>query len=229
MTAKEFLEQLLQSGQELAQRGKEFAEKGLGIPESGPERDRVMSNLGKGAAAGGLLALLIGTRAGRRLAGPMLKIGGIAAIGAVGYAAYKKWQSDQPGGGTDPGKSISELSGHAAEERSTKLIRAMIAAARADGHIDEREQELIVTRIAKIELPDTERRLLQNEMEREVKFSDIALMADSPAAAAEIYLTSLLIVDSENELEQKYLADLAKALDLPWDLVQKLEAEAAAH
>ena len=169
MTAKEFLEQLLQSGQELAQRGKEFAEKGLGIPESGPEREQVICEPGQSAAAGGLLALLIGTRAGRRLAGPMLKIGGIAAIGAVGYAAYKKWRSDQPGDGTDPGKPISELSGHAAEERSIKLIRAMIAAARADGHIDERERDLIVTRIAGIELPDTERRLLQNEMEREIR------------------------------------------------------------
>jgi uncharacterized membrane protein YebE (DUF533 family) len=229
MNAREFLNQLLQSGQQMAQRGKEMAEKGLSIPESGPERDQALANLGKGAAAGGLLALLVGTRAGRRLAGPLLKIGGVAAIGAVGYAAYKKWQANQPGDATPPGKPISELAGHESEQRSVNLVRAMIAAARADGHVDQREHDMIVGRIAGSELPDTERRLLQGEMDHALTAQDVAALADSRSAAAEIYLTSLLVIDTDNEMERQYLNELATALDLPWDLVRQLEAEAAAH
>ncbi len=229
MTAREFLEQLLQSGQQMAQRGREMAEQGINIPESGPQRDQALAHLGTGAAAGGLLALLVGTRAGRRLAGPLLKIGGVAAIGAVGYAAYKKWQADQPDAESDPGKPVGELDGHDAEQRSISLVRAMIAAAHADGHIDGREQQMIVDRIATLELPDTERRLLQGEIGRALDVTEVARLADSPAAATEVYLTSLLVVDAENEMERKYLHDLAAALNLPWDLVQQLEAEARAH
>lgn len=228
MNAQELLNQILQGGQELARRGRELAEKGLGIPDSGPERDRALSDLGKGAAVGGLLALLVGTRGGRRLAGPLLKIGGIAAIGAVGYSAWKKWQANQSSPAVDPGQPVDRLDGRAAELRAITLVRAMIAAALADGHLDAREQALITERIASLELPDTERRLLQGELERGVDPAALASLADSPATATEIYLTSLLVIDEDNEPEREYLNRLAAALQLPWDLVRQLEAEAAA-
>lgn len=228
MNAKDLLNQILQSGQELAQRGMQLAEKGLDIPGSGPARGEALGNLAKGAAAGGLMALLLGTRAGRGLAGPLMKIGGIAAIGAVAYSAWKKWQAGQKTGVADFGQSISGLSGPEAESRATILVRAMIAAAGSDGHLDERERSLITDRIASLELPDTERRLLQSGMEQNLDVRTIASLADSPGTASEIYLTSLLVVDSENEQERQYLNDLAEALQLPWDLVRQLEAEAAA-
>ncbi len=229
MTTRDLLDQLLQSGRELAQRGRDLAGKGLSLPPEGPERDKALANLGKGAAAGGLVALLLGTRGGRRLAGPLLKLGGIAAIGAIGYSAWKKWQANQAGAPASLGQPINELSGHAVEQRSMTLIRAMIAAAGSDGHLDERERSLITDRIAGLELPDTERRLLQGEFDRSIDPADVAAMADSPSAAAEIYLTSLLVTDDENEAERGYLNQLATALNLPWDLVRQLEAEAAAE
>lgn len=229
MTSRDLLDQLLQSGRELARRGIDLAGKGLNLPPEGPERDQALANLGKGAAVGGLVALLIGTRGGRRLAGPLLQLGGIAAIGAIGFSAWKKWQADQSGAPASLGQPISELAGHAAELRSMTLIRAMIAAANSDGHIDARERSLITDRLAGLELPDTERRLLQGEFDRRLDAAAVAAMADSPSAAAEIYLTSLLVTDDENEVERDYLNQLAKALNLPWDLVRQLEAEAAAE
>ena len=45
--AKVFLDQLLTSGKELAQKSQDFAESRLGIPESGPERDRILAGLGQ--------------------------------------------------------------------------------------------------------------------------------------------------------------------------------------
>jgi uncharacterized membrane protein YebE (DUF533 family) len=229
MTSRDLLDQLLQSGRALAQRGIDLAGKGLSLPAEGPERDKALANLGKGAAVGGLVALLLGSRGGRRLAGPLLKLGGIAAIGAIGYSAWKKWQANQPGVQASLGQPISELSGHAIEQRSMALIRAMIAAASSDGHLDERERSLITDRIAGLELPDTERRLLQGEFDRSISAAEVAAMADSPSAAAEIYLTSMLVTDDENEAERSYLNQLAAALNLPWDLVRQLEAEAAAE
>ncbi len=52
--AKVFVDQLLSSGKELAKKTQELAENKFGIPESGPERDRMLAGLGKGAIAGGL-------------------------------------------------------------------------------------------------------------------------------------------------------------------------------
>ncbi len=93
MDARRIFDDLLSSGQQLARQGQQYLEKSFGVPADGPGRDQALGNLGKGAAVGGVLALLLGTRAGRRVAGPLLKIGGAAALGALGYAAYKKWQN----------------------------------------------------------------------------------------------------------------------------------------
>ena len=106
MDAKALLEQLLQSGKkiaeqgiaqssELATKGKELAEQGMdyaqekfNFPEAGPERDKFLKNLGVGAAAGGVLALLVGTKSGRKVLSPAVKLGSLAALGGLGYKIY---------------------------------------------------------------------------------------------------------------------------------------------
>jgi len=75
MNAQSILDMLLNSGKELAQKGKELADKNEKIPEEGPERDALLKGLGAGAAAAGALALLLGTDAGRKIAGTALKVG----------------------------------------------------------------------------------------------------------------------------------------------------------
>lgn len=227
MSNRNLLESLLQSGQDLAQRGQKFAEKQLGVPESGAERDQALSNLGKGAAVGGLLALLLGTGFGRRVAGPLLKIGGIAAVGTIGYNAYRKWQANQ-NSVSIPGESIDKLTDESAQARSLLLIRAMIAAANADGHIDERERSAISSRIQGLEISSEDRQLLLAEIDHPLSGEDLAKQADSIIAKSEVYLTSLLLVDEQDTVEREYLNSLAQALGLPWELVKQLEAEASA-
>lgn len=227
MNAKELLDQLLQSGQSLAQKGKELAERGLGIPESGPEREQMINGLGKGAAVGGVLALLLGTRTGRRLAGPLLKIGGVAALGALGYSAYRKWQAGQ-GSSESFGTSINELAPEKAQARSLTLLRAMIAAANADGHIDDSERNAILSRMGGLTLASDHQIMLAKEIEKPLSVEELAKLSDSKSTATEVYLTSLILVDDESAEERSYLNRLAEALGLPWELVKQLEAEASA-
>ncbi|MEZ5450173.1 MAG: DUF533 domain-containing protein [Thiolinea sp.] len=92
MNVNQLLEQMLQSGRAMAQQGQGYAEQKLGVPEQGPERDAMLSGLGKGAAAAGVLALLLGTRTGRRVTGTGLKIGSLAALGGIAYQLYNRWQ-----------------------------------------------------------------------------------------------------------------------------------------
>lgn len=227
MSTRNLLESLLQSGQDLAQRGQKLAEQTLGIPESGPERDKALANLGKGAAVGGVLALLLGTRVGRRVAGPLLKIGGIAAVGTIGYNAYKKWQANQNSVVT-PGEPINKLTDESAQTRSLLLIRAMIAAANADGHIDESERAAISSRMQSSDMSPEDQAILRSEIDHPLSVEELAKQADSIIAKSEVYLTSLLLVDEQDTTEREYLNSLAQALGLPWELVKQLEAEAAA-
>ncbi len=227
MSTRNLLESLLQSGQDLAQRGQKLAEQTLGIPESGTERDKALANLGKGAAVGGVLALLLGTRVGRRVAGPLLKIGGIAAVGTIGYNAYKRWQANQNSVVT-PGEPINKLTDESAQTRSLLLIRAMIAAANADGHIDESERAAILSRMQSSDMSPEDQAILRAEIDHPLSVEELAKQADSIIAKSEVYLTSLLLVDEQDTTEREYLNSLAQALGLPWELVKQLEAEAAA-
>ena len=67
MNTKALLEQLLQSGQQYASKGKTLAEDKLNVPQQGQSRDAMLSGLGKGALAGGVLGLLLGTKSGRKI------------------------------------------------------------------------------------------------------------------------------------------------------------------
>ena len=101
MDAQQLLDQLLESGKKLAQLGIEgsgdLLEKGKGLaaqgleyaegqlPPPGPERDALMKKVGVGAAASGILALLVGTKSGRKAIAPIVKVGSVAALGGLAY------------------------------------------------------------------------------------------------------------------------------------------------
>jgi len=67
--------------------------------------------------------------------------------------------------------------------------------------------------------------LIHAELEKGLDVAALAEEVDSPSAAAEVYLASRMILDVNNMQERAYLDNLAKALDLSEDLVEKLEAE----
>lgn len=226
METRTLLDQLLQSGRDLARRGQDIAEQKLGVPESGSERDASLSGMGKGAAVAGVLGLLLGTGAGRRLGATALKLGGVAAVGGLAYKAYQNWQRTQPDAASaDPGTPISELSGPDAQERSLVLLKAMIGAAKADGHIDKEEQAKLDVEIGKLGFDPDTLHFVKDEIARPLNIEEIAATADSPETAAEIYLASLAVIDVDNYMERGYLDELAKRLYLAPGLVQELEAQ----
>lgn len=213
---------LLQAGQELAKKGQTLAEEKLQLPESGPERDKALETLGKGAAAGGLLVALLGTGVGRKLTGTTLKLGSLAALGTVAYQAYQNWL----GKTEQPGTPVSQLSGPAAATRSLALLKATIAAAKADGHLDDAERSRIESQLGKLALDPETLAIFKAELEKPLSVNDVAAGADSPAAAAEIYLVSLAVIDEKSEQERAYLQSLASELKLSSELVAALESGA---
>ena len=228
MDSRAIFDQLLKSGQDLMSKGQGMAEKELKIPEAGPEREAMFKGLGKGAAVGGALALLLGTKLGRTITGPALKLGSVAALGGLAYQAYQDWQSKQGAIAPAVGTSIDKLTGQAAEQRSLALLKAMIAAAKADGHIDAGERARIEGQMQALTLDSDTLQFFKDELAKPLSVKDIAAGADSPSAAAEIYLTSLVVIDEQNAKERAYLQELAKELKLSQELVAGLESQAKA-
>lgn len=233
MDAKGILDQILGSGKELFTKSKDFAEQKLGIPASGEGRDAALSNLGKGAAVGGLLALLLGTRSGRSVTGKAIKYGSIAAVAAVAYKTFQAWQESNAtsSSATPPalpqGQPITDVTESEAQHRSLTLLRAMIAAANADGHIDTEERNRIQAQISAMEMGTDAQQLLERELRNPLGVDQLANQVQSSAAASEVYLLSSLVIDERNPIEASYMERLAAALKLPEDLVARLNTASA--
>jgi uncharacterized membrane protein YebE (DUF533 family) len=224
MDAQQVLDMLLNSGQQLVDKGKAMAEEKLNLPENPGERQKMLDGAGKGAMAAGALAILLGTSVGRKLTCAGLKLGSLAAIGGVAYNAFQKWQSQQPAAAVDAGQPATELAGDASNQRGKVLLIAMIAAAKADGTVDDKEKDMINQQLAKLNLGDSAS-IFEQELSKPLDIKAVAAGADSTATAAEIYLISRAILDVSNPQEQSYLDELAKEMGLAPGLVAELESQ----
>ena len=232
MDTQSFLDELLKTAKSYADQGRKLAEEKLQIPAEGDARDAKLDGMKKGAIAAGVLALLLGTGAGRRVTGSALKIGSLAAIGGLGWKAYQNWRSQKEEAAEEVKDMaenariipINDLDEDEANKRSQTLLKAMIAAAKADGHIDKKEIAAIDEQIKKLNLSSEVANLLKEEVDKPLDVKDIAALAENSAIAAEIYLVSAVVTDKENSMEKAYLEELAKAMNLPDALVAQLQA-----
>jgi uncharacterized membrane protein YebE (DUF533 family) len=216
MDMKNFLDQMLQSGKELAQKGQSMAEQKLGVPAEGEQREQMLSGMKTGAAAAGVLALLLGTSAGRRVTGAAVKVGSLAALGGLAYQMYRQWEVNAGGADTTPTSDPALLEAPAPKATAEILLKAMIAAAKADGHVDSAELANIRQQLAGIESEDDVNEMILHELAQPLDAKQIAALANHDlAVATEIYLVSAAIIDGTNEAEQAYLEDLRRALQLP--------------
>lgn len=197
-----------------------------------------------GGMAGGVAGNMLTSKSGRKLGKKALKLGGIAAVGALAYTAYKRYGGSQDAMPDETSNtSVPELmpapagsafmpeeNDHAANEAlGLTLVRAMIAVARADGRLDAQESQAIFQKIESLEMDSESRNLLVQEMGHPVDVDAIVNSATSPEVAAEIYLASLLAVDVDTDAEKAYLSMLAARLQLPSELVTELENQVEAQ
>ncbi len=192
------------------------------------------SGLGKGAIAGGLLGILM-TGGGRKLLGTGLKVGGAALIGGLAYKAYEDWKAGKAAAdNTGPvalpppaGTAFLPDDSDAADDLATRLLQAMVAAAKADGHVTVEERSRIDQQLSTLGLGTEAYALIGAELDAPLDPGRIAGLATSEAEAAEIYAASLLVVDPDGAAERGYLAMLAARLRLDPGLVAHLHAKAA--
>ncbi len=206
-----------------------------------------------GVAAGGLAAMLLTNKKARKMGGKALKYGGMAAVGGLAYKAWrdhKETQTTQPPAApaaappaASPGVTYTPSSALPAapagsifdlaeaqqtgqgEDMRLVLVRAMISAAKADGHIDATERSRIEQQISELGIGTEEQQFLVEQLRAASDPIAIARLSENEEQASEIYLVSLLAVDLDTEEERRYLDRLGDALHLPDGLRQHLEQE----
>ena len=207
--------------------------------------DRILSRLlGSSAAsgfagglAGGLASGMLTSKSGRKLGKKALKVGGIAAVGGLAYAAWSRYSA---GGGPNdaqrapaPAPGAPELAAFVpgpdrpleAEALGVTLLRAMVAAAQADGRLDHAERHAIYEQVGSLDLTETEKAELLGQLTRPVDMTTLVAAARTPEIAAEIYTASLLAIDPDTAAERAYLSMLAARLGLPDALVASIHLE----
>lgn len=187
-------------------------------------------------ATGALAAVLLGTGAGRQVTGAAVRLGGLAAIGGLAYKAYQNYQNGQtpasaPVAGepellpppADTGFHPSQAP-QGETEFALMLVRAMIAAAKADGRIDDEERQKIGAKLSLSGLGSEAEAFLKAELEAPLDMDVLIASAQSEEQKVELYTASRLAIDPDTRAERGYLDMLAGRLGLPDALVDHIEA-----
>lgn len=107
------------------------------------------------------------------------------------------------------------------------LVRAMVAAASADGIIDGEERESIFARLHAAGLSDEEKNFVAGELSSPPRLEDILAGVKTRELARQVYAVSLLAVTVDTGEERRYLADLRRRLDLDESEAKSIEEKLA--
>lgn len=191
-------------------------------------------------AAGALAAVLLGTGAGRQVTGAAIKLGGLAAIGGLAYKAYQNYKAGNAPEQTPPAGQPELLPPpvdtdfHPAQapqgegEFTLTLVRAMISAAKADGHVDDEERKKIADKLKLSGIGAEAEKFLMTELESPLDLDTLVAGAKTDAQKLELYTASRLTIDPDTRTERGYLDLLAGRLGLPDALVDHVEATVSA-
>ncbi len=114
-----------------------------------------------------------------------------------------------------------------AHEEALLLVRAMIAAAYADGQFDADERRHVLERLAQAGLGAEERAALAEELLVPPDLDTLLARVNRPDLAEAFYAASRFAIAVDTEVERAYMATLAQRLGLAPETVARLEAQAA--
>ena len=168
-----------------------------------------------GLAGAGVLGLLLL----RAMPKGTVQSAGLMGLGAVAWNFYQKWTNKKP-----ETLEIEALSMD--DPAAILLVEAMVFAAKADGAIDQFEQERIATMVKHMFPGQNTAALVENITKKDVDPAAIAAQVKSPEQAEDVFRLSCLAIETDMDAERAYLSALAKALNIPDETKLALEREA---
>jgi uncharacterized membrane protein YebE (DUF533 family) len=195
------------------------------------QTDRSTQRTAMTGAAGLAAGLLLSGGKPGKLIGNAAKLGAVAAVGGLAYTAWQNYQNKQAGGASQqpPREDAfipADTQPAAQEELGKTLVRAMIAAAKADGRIDADEKDAIFRKLETMPLSAEEKAWVFDELSSPLDINAVIARADTPEHATEIYAASLVAITADTPAERTYLDALANKLRLAPGLVAEIHAAA---
>lgn len=211
------------------------------------------SSLLSSAAVGGIAGSLLSTKSSKKTGKKALKVGALAAVGGIAWKAYKSYSEKQA---QDRAFNRGKYSEYAATEHAEQsdnfnyapshlnesqfdavvsdtntqgqllLLRAMVAAAHADGHIDQTERMKIFDQVDNMALSVEDKSSLFDEMRNPLSIEQLIEKVPCSEAATQVYSASALAIDLSRTESRVYLDQLARMLCLPSQLQHALEQTA---
>jgi len=214
---------------QLLQKAKDFAIQNPGLTQT---------------ALVGLAGLLFKGRKKGKLTGSLVKLGGLAVIGGLAYKAFQNQQGRAP---AEPGGSAAAQPEAAVAQSAMSLpetsrfhpvsqteddallfLRTMVAAAAADGRIDEAERARIVKGLTEAGIDPEASHWLENEMASPADVDELADGVNDPEMAAQVYTAARIAIDPDTIQEREFLRQLAEALDLDPEVRAQIDETAGA-
>ncbi|MCB1033842.1 MAG: DUF533 domain-containing protein [Acidobacteria bacterium] len=105
------------------------------------------------------------------------------------------------------------------------IVRTLVAAALADGHLGEDEKALILRRIDEASLPEERTRQLHKDLVLPPTPSELAALSSNPEERETLYSFASLMTRTDGEVverEAAWLAGLAQTLEIPPERAREL-------
>ena len=216
------------STDQLLQKAKDFAMQNPGLTQT---------------ALVGLAGLLFKGRKKGKLTGSLVKLGGLAVIGGLAYKAFQNQQAKAPaeagGSASQPETAVAQSAMSLpetsrfhpvsqTEDDALLFLRTMVAAAAADGRIDQAERARIVKGLTEAGIDPESSHWLENEMASPADVDELAESVNDPEMAAQVYAAARIAIDPDTIQEREFLHQLADALDLDPEVRAQIDETAGA-
>jgi uncharacterized membrane protein YebE (DUF533 family) len=129
-----------------------------------------------------------------------------------------------PSSATPPPPPPAAASAAPQSQNALHLLRAMIAAANADGVLDSEERDGILQRAQEAGLEADDIQSLQREMAAPLSVQQL-IAQTAPNLANEVYAAVLISIDIDTDAEKNFVEQLATGLNLTADTRRAIESE----
>jgi uncharacterized membrane protein YebE (DUF533 family) len=177
----------------------------------------------KPAPSGGLGSMFGGSLKGALGAGALALLGAIAMKALRGGSPQGSQKLDSAanlvGGPREP--SIAEQQ-QQDQSLANLIVKAMLNAAKADGHIDEDELQKVVGELQGDGITQAEREFVLEEVRKPMSTAEIVRAVPNRQVGAQVYAASLLAIEIDTPAEKAYIQQLARDLGLDSQAVNQI-------
>lgn len=125
--------------------------------------------------------------------------------------------------GVTGGEVTESSSGSPSEEISLRMIQVMVAAAHADGVLDETEERNILERMGSADLTGEEKMFLLGELHNPKTVAELCAGITDISLAKGMYMMAVAAIEIDTEAERNWLDELGKVLGLSGEVRRFIE------